>query len=106
MENEEKDGSEHGLDRHHSTIAYVGVGQDKSGRGEVLATREITWEISTLIILERIVQTIYQLGLAFKKHCAICSMPPTKTGKLPEAPEPGRILWLIAGPRTEAWPTL
>jgi hypothetical protein len=33
-------------------------------------------------------------------------MPPTKTGKLPEAPVTDRILWLIAGPMAEAWPTV
>jgi hypothetical protein len=33
-------------------------------------------------------------------------MPPTKTGKLLEDPDAGRILWLIAGPKAEAWPTL
>jgi hypothetical protein len=32
-------------------------------------------------------------------------MPPTKTGKLPEAPDTGRILWLIAGPKAETRPT-
>jgi hypothetical protein len=33
MENEEKDGSEYGLDRHYYTIAYVDVEQHKTGTG-------------------------------------------------------------------------
>jgi hypothetical protein len=33
-------------------------------------------------------------------------MPPTKTGKLPEVPDTGRILWLIVGPNAETRPTL